>query len=70
MIYVVGEPNRGSTLPLIRTLYRRCPRGVMVKAMECRIVVSEFELQSRYNVHFRKNILKKGMNPLIPLAIV
>ena len=25
-----------------------CPRGVMVKAMDCRIVVSEFVLQSRY----------------------
>ena len=30
-----------------------CPRGVMVKAMDCGIVVSEFELQSRYCVHFR-----------------
>ena len=28
-----------------------CPRGVMVKAMDCEIVVSEFELQSRYYVH-------------------
>ncbi len=27
---------------------RGCPRGVMVKAMDCGIVVSEFELQSRY----------------------
>ena len=42
-----------------------CPRGVMVKAMDCRIVVSEFELQSRYYVHFRTNTLAKGMNPLI-----
>ena len=25
---------------------RGCPRGVMVKAMDCGIVVSEFELQS------------------------
>ena len=42
-----------------------CPRGVMVKAMDCGIVVSEFELQSRYYVHFRANTLRKGMNPLI-----
>ena len=42
-----------------------CPRGVMVKAMDCRIVVSEFELQSRYYVHFRANTLGKGMNLLI-----
>ena len=33
-----------------------CPRGVMVKAMDCRIVVREFELQSRYYVHFRAKI--------------
>ena len=37
----------------------------MVKAMDCRIVVSEFVLQSRYYVHFRVNTLEKGMNPLI-----
>ena len=42
-----------------------CPRGVMLKAMYCGIVVSEFELQSRYYVHFRANTLEKGMNPLI-----
>ena len=46
-----------------------CPRGVMVKAMDCRIVVSEFVLQSRYYVHFRANTLGKGMNPLILLAM-
>ena len=39
--------------------------GVMVKAMDCGIVVSELELQSRYYVHFRANTLGKGMNPLI-----
>ena len=46
------------------------PRGVMVKAMNCGIVVREFVLQSRYYVHFRANTLGKGMNPLIlPLAM-
>ena len=44
---------------------RGCPRGVMVKAMDCGIVVSEFVLQSRYYVHFQANTLGKGMNPLI-----
>ena len=33
--------------------------------MDCGIVVSEFVLQSRYDVHFRANTLGKGMNPLI-----
>ena len=42
----------------------RCPRGVMVKAMDWEIVVSEFELHSRYYVHFWTNTLGKGMNPL------
>ena len=42
-----------------------CPRGVMVKAMNCGIVVREFVLQSRYYVHFLANTLGKGMNPLI-----
>ena len=41
------------------------PRSVVVKAMDCRIVVSEFVLQLRYYVHFRANTLGKGMNPLI-----
>ena len=42
-----------------------CPRGVMVKAMNCGIVVREFVLQSCYYVHFQANTLGKGMNPLI-----
>ena len=47
-------------------IIRGCPPlGVMVKAMDCGIVVSEFVLQSRYYVHFRANTLGKGMNPLI-----
>ena len=46
-----------------RHVGRGCPHGVMVKAMDCGIVVSEFLLQSRYYVHFRANTLGKGMNP-------
>ena len=46
-------------------LSRGCPRGVMVKTMDCGIVVSEFVLQLRYYVHFRANTLGKGTNPLI-----
>ena len=46
-----------------------CPRGVMVKAMDSGIVVSEFVLQSCYYVHFRANTLGKGMNPLILPAL-
>ena len=46
-----------------------CPRVVMVKVMDCGIVVREFELQSLYYVHFRANNLGKGMNPLIVQAM-
>ena len=48
---------------------RGCRRGVMVKAMVCKIVTREFELQSRYYVRFRTNTLGEGMNPLILPAI-
>ena len=47
------------------TYHVGCPCGVMVKAMDCGIVVSEFVLQSRYYVHFRANTFGKGMNALI-----
>ena len=40
-------------------------RGVIVKAMDCEIVVSEFVLQSRYYVHFWTNTLGEGMKHLI-----
>ena len=41
------------------------PRRVLVKAMDCRIVVREFVLQSRFYVYFRANTHGKFMNPLI-----
>ena len=44
-----------------------CPHRVMVKSLDRGIVVSEFELQSRYYVHFRTNInypLSYGLNSI------
>ena len=38
------------------------PRGVMVKAKDCGIVVRDFVLHSCYHVHFRANTLGKVMN--------
>ncbi len=38
----------------------------MVKAMDCRILVSEFVLQSRYYIHIRENTLGKDMTPSYP----
>ena len=53
------------TIAVFNNYHNMCPRGVMVKAMSCGIVVREFVLQSRFYVHFRANTLGKGMNPLI-----
>ena len=50
---------------LLRSNFQGCPRGIMVKAMDCKIVVSEFILQSCYYVHFRANNLEKVINPVI-----
>ena len=38
----------------------------MVKAMDCGVVVLEFELKSRYDVHFSTKTFGKGMNPTFP----
>ena len=43
-----------------------CPRGVMVKMMDCGIVVHEFVLQLCYYVHFQANTLGKGIEPPYP----
>ena len=52
---LVGDEKR-SFVQIFHYLFmkRGCPRGVMVKALDCGIVVREFELQSRYYVHFRE----------------
>ena len=40
------------------TIYRgEGARGVKVKELDCGIVVSEFELQSRYYIHFLEKYL-------------
>ena len=41
-------------------------RGKMAKLVDSSLEVNEFKLQLRYKVHFRTNIQRKGMNPLIP----
>ena len=43
--------------------------GVMAKVLDCSLEVSEFELQSRYYVHFRINTLGKGIEPSYALAL-
>ena len=68
LIKKITKTEVGNEIKIFITLtkYRGgYPRGIMVKAMDCGIVVSEFVLQSRYYVHFQANTLGKGMNPLI-----
>ena len=48
----------------------RSPRGIMAKMLDSGLEVSRSELQSRYCVYFRANTLGKGMNLLIPSAMV
>ncbi len=55
------EQPEGSLFTCYLPLIQMCPHGVMVKAMDCRIVVSEFVLQSHYYVHFQANTLGKGI---------
>ena len=44
-----------------------CLRSVSAaNVLDCSIVVSEFERQSRYHGHFRTNTYRKDMKPLPP----
>ena len=40
-------------------------RGIVANMLNCNIVLSEFELQLCYYIHFQTNTLRKGMNSLI-----
>ena len=40
------------------------------ESLDCDIVVSEFEFQSRYDIHFWTNILRKVINTLISITKV
>ena len=50
---------------LIQNVSKENPSGVMANGLDNDIVVSEFELQSRFYIHFQTNTLGKGMNSLI-----
>ena len=40
----------------------------MANVLDYSLEVSVFELESRYYVHFRTNIIRRSMNPFIPPA--
>ena len=75
--------NRHAKLMIVSSLLNNKPKGsysnaysgggphcIMVKTMDGGIVESEFEIQSRYYVHFQTHILGKVMNPLITQLLV
>ena len=43
--------------------------GAVANVWDSDILLSEFELQLHYCVHFQINTLEKSMNPLIPPSI-
>ena len=51
---------------IVASVSRGSPNGVVASALDCDIVVSDFDLQSRYYVHFQTNTPGKGMNVLFP----
>ena len=44
--------------------------GVVANIMDCDVVVSKFEFQSLYCIHFRTNTLGKDMDLLILQVLV
>ena len=50
-------------------IYMRNLLDIVANLQDCDIVVNEFELSSRYYVHFQTNELENSMNSLIPLLI-
>ena len=44
-------------------------RSHVAKVLDCDIILSEFEFQSRHHVHFRTNVLGNGSRPFISPAI-
>ena len=48
------------------TSIKRKSPGIVANMLHCDIIVNEFKLQLCYYILFQRNILGKGMNPLIP----
>ena len=46
--------------------FQRSFSGVVANLLDCGIVVSEFELQSHYYIHFRTDALAKVRTPFLP----
>ena len=54
---------------IVSTRLNENHHDVVANVLDCHSIVSEFEFQSRYYIHFLINILEKGMDFLIPLTM-
>ena len=63
----IQHTHGGYPSPEKQSVYSTAPadwaRGVVSDILDCNIVVSEFELLSRYCIHFWTNMLGEGINP-------
>ena len=66
-LFLTPRQNRKNDIQ--KNYLRASPYREVVNRLDYDIVVNEFELQSRFYVHFRVNTFGKGMNPLILSAI-
>ena len=64
--YIFNIPSNFVLYHLLACSYCRVFHGVMVKALNCIIEVSEFEQQLHYYIYFQTDTLRKGMNPFTP----
>ena len=60
---------RGKIVPLLFFYKNIGLHCVVANVLDCDIVVSEFEHQSDYHIHFRTNTPEKGINPRYSKAI-
>ena len=58
-----------STAPPPQTDWAEGSYSQLANVVDCDIIVIEFELRSRYYIHFWTNTIGKGMNSLIPQAM-
>ena len=67
-IYLKGDSSTRTPLSInpkltFQVMFSGSPRGVINKVPRCSLEISEFEVQSSNDVHFKTNALEKGMNP-------
>ena len=65
MLFSYVTFKNSMSLCCLRRFKKENLSGVGVKILDCDILVSEFEFESRYYVYFRTYTLRKGINYII-----